>query len=422
MSDRILVVSYDYGSRSGGAIIAEHVSRSLAAEFDVRVVRFCEGGPPTDPLAVRLATARSERRVIGGLPVTQLGPPPSLVPPLKTLARLGRRFYPARLALSELFFLALRPALRPMIAEADLVHFYNGGLPLALWHFARMAAALGKPVAVTPFLHLQRRGAAVGLPAGLGGLLLPAVCRHAAFVVAMTEFERRWLIAKGVAPTRSLVAPGAPELSPSPDPERFRRAHGLGEHPSVLFVGRLTQAKGVGRLLRAAPLVWQERPDVRFVFIGAPIAGELDHGVFRDPRLLFLGEQPNEGITDAIAACTLLCVPSQEESLGLVYLEAWALAKPVVGLRLPVLETLIDDGVDGLLVAPSDESIARAILALVSDPARATRLGLAGAAKVRRDFRWTESAARVGAACRRALAERRQATSPPASAAPLLQP
>jgi glycosyltransferase involved in cell wall biosynthesis len=420
LTDRVLVVSVDYGSPTGGAAIAERVSRLLTGEFDLRVVRLCDETRPGDLPWTRFADSRSSTFIRDGVPVIQLGPPPERAPLLRALTRASQMAPPLRLALSWLLAVAVRPALGRELAAADVVHLYYGGLPVFTRQLMRQVAAHRLPVVLTPFLHLQRRGRRARLPRRLGSLVVPALCREVAAVVAMTEFERQWLIAQGVAAERCVVAPGAPSLEAgqTPDPLRFRRAHGLGDDPVVLFLGRLTRAKGVERLARAAPFVWRAVPRARFVFIGPSAQGETDPRWFEDPRVLALDWLGAEK-ADALAACSLLCLPSEQESLGLVYLEAWALGKPVIALRLPVLERVIDDGHDGLLVDRTPEAVAQAIVQLLAAPERACRMGMVGRRKVERDFSWERTAARVAAVYRRAIVEARNGAEPAGKPGPI---
>ena len=70
--------------------------------------------------------------------------------------------------------------------------------------------------------------------------------------------------------------------------------------------------------------------------------------------------------------------------------------KPVIAQRIPVLETVVQDGVDGLLVDPHPTSIAEAICRLLADPPLARALGEAGAAKVEQHYCWSTAAERLG--------------------------
>jgi glycosyltransferase involved in cell wall biosynthesis len=80
-------------------------------------------------------------------------------------------------------------------------------------------------------------------------------------------------------------------------------------------------------------------------------------------------------------------LPSSGEAFGIVYLEAWIAGKPVVGLDLPAVATVIEDGVDGWLV-PVDDSMALATVLgrWVDAPHLAREMGAHGRAKVLNRF------------------------------------
>jgi glycosyltransferase involved in cell wall biosynthesis len=88
---------------------------------------------------------------------------------------------------------------------------------------------------------------------------------------------------------------------------------------------------------------------------------------------------------DALAACDCLCVPSEGESFGLVYMEAGRYAKPVIARRLPVLEELLENGKAGLLVGRANpaknknilepEELSDQILNLIQNPRLAAQIG-----------------------------------------------
>src|SRR5207248_11716496 len=83
--------------------------------------------------------------------------------------------------------------------------------------------------------------------------------------------------------------------------------------------------------------------------------------------------------------CTCLCIPSDGESFGLVYMEAGRYGKPAVGRKVAVLQELLNDGAAALLLGVPDEArnramlspeaLAAALLKLLSDPKECQRIG-----------------------------------------------
>ncbi|MEV7962257.1 glycogen synthase [Oerskovia paurometabola] len=189
------------------------------------------------------------------------------------------------------------------------------------------------------------------------------------------------------------------------------------ERPAVVFVGRITRQKGLPYLLRAAA---QLPPEVQLVLCaGAPdtpeIATEVSDAVAR------LAEQrtgvvwieqmlPREELVAVLAASTVFVCPSVYEPLGIVNLEAMAVGLPVVGSATGGIPEVIDDGVTGHLVpieqvddgtgTPVDPDrfvadLAAALVAVVSDPARAQEMGRAARARVEDHFAWDAIADRT---------------------------
>jgi glycosyltransferase involved in cell wall biosynthesis len=84
----------------------------------------------------------------------------------------------------------------------------------------------------------------------------------------------------------------------------------------------------------------------------------------------------------------MLCVPSSRESFGLVAVESWACGKPVIGGPAAATRELIDDGVDGWVVAQDPAAIEARLRALLDDPDLARQMGAQGRAKVQKRFAW----------------------------------
>lgn len=150
-------------------------------------------------------------------------------------------------------------------------------------------------------------------------------------------------------------------------------------HPSVLFIGGNVQRKGLPTLVRAAPLVLQAFPGTRFVVVGdnqnmsAMKTLCLQNGVEENFR--FLGWRSHDQIQEQYRRATVFVMPSLIEAFGVVFLEAMASGVPVIGGDVGGTKELIQDGVNGLLVAPrDDETLARKILYLLQDEQGRQRL------------------------------------------------
>ncbi|MFC2146857.1 glycosyltransferase family 4 protein, partial [Acidobacteriota bacterium] len=186
-----------------------------------------------------------------------------------------------------------------------------------------------------------------------------------------------------------------PVLEPEAKPDRFLQEYDIG-CPMVLFLGQHYPYKGYKELLEAAKIVWEKIPDTHFVFIGPAVGqSEASFNEIDDQRVHRLGTVSLQEKTDALAACSLLCVPSTQESFGGVYAEAWYFKKPVIGCKIPAVSEVITDELDGYLVEQEPKAIAERIISLLENEAAALRMGAAGKKKVEEKYTWQRIAERV---------------------------
>jgi glycosyltransferase involved in cell wall biosynthesis len=180
------------------------------------------------------------------------------------------------------------------------------------------------------------------------------------------------------------------------DGQTLRRRYGWGDAPVVAFVGQFTSRKGLPLLLSAMPAVWERYPETRLLLAGASgsysgqLARELIQLAGPDAgRVAIINDFAEEDKANIFSACDIFVLPSVEESFGIVFLEAWACRKPVVGMRAGAIPSVISEGRDGLLVKPGDVvELARAICDLLSRPEQRTELGQAGYQKVMQNYTW----------------------------------
>ncbi|HZZ44653.1 MAG TPA: glycosyltransferase family 4 protein [Tepidisphaeraceae bacterium] len=169
---------------------------------------------------------------------------------------------------------------------------------------------------------------------------------------------------------------------PAPRPADLDPA--IQPHNYLLFIGRLTRQKGVDILLQATPLL-KSHENLRILIVGVGpdeenlrfLAGSGE--VF---KTYFLGAQTGLRKTWLLqnALCTIL--PSRDfEAFGLVALESYASARPIIASNLPGLADLVHPHQTGLLVPPeSPPALAAAIQLFLDNPTSATTMGQAGLA------------------------------------------
>jgi glycosyltransferase involved in cell wall biosynthesis len=155
----------------------------------------------------------------------------------------------------------------------------------------------------------------------------------------------------------------------------------------VAFIGVLERQKGVDVLLEAWKNVIQNIPEAHLVMAGS---GSLLSDVRREVARASLsahvtveGQLPHSDVKALIDASSVVVLPSRSEGLGLVIIEAFLRARPVVGTAVGGIPELISDRRNGLLVPPEDpKRLAAALKELLLSPA----LGLAMGQEGRRDI------------------------------------
>ena len=149
-------------------------------------------------------------------------------------------------------------------------------------------------------------------------------------------------------------------------------------------IGWLLPIKGPDILLRAMADVWRDHPEAHLVFVGkGDMEAALRHMVKESgnqEHVHFLGWR--EDIWNILPVFDVFVLPSRNEGMGRVVVEAMAAGKPVVASRVGGIPDLIEHGVNGYLF-PSEDSgaLAKAINKLISDKDLAKRMGDAGQKK-----------------------------------------
>ncbi|HXT22244.1 MAG TPA: glycosyltransferase family 4 protein [Thermoanaerobaculia bacterium] len=275
---------------------------------------------------------------------------------LRLLRAFSMRAGQARLvATLQVSYVEERRAVRPILADGEVVSRPTPGERVFAWLRAPLLAALGRLTA--------RLADAVVAPS------------HA----TAAELRRDY----GVADVE-VIANGVP---PGRQPPPHRRE----VPPVILYSGRLRTRKAVAVLLAAMPRVLAAFPACRLVIVGDGEQGKRIAAAVRARGLTahvdLAGVLPRAGAVARLAEADVFCLPSTYEGLPLAILEAMAAGLPVVATAVSGNPEAVEDGVTGLLVPPESASaLAEALIALLADPERRRRMGEAGRARVAERF------------------------------------
>ncbi len=307
------------------------------------------------------------------------------------LAKLGALCLRSRSPSGDtLWYRTQVPHLPQMIRRARKLNpdiLYAGPFPTATPYYAwQTARHLGCPWVIQPHIHEAQMNESLLK-------ILKWLFPKASAVLTNTEPEKKFLVSQGIESSKIQVfgqGLSAAALIPG-DGQAFRRRQGWTDEPLIVFLGRKVEGKGIETLLSVMPPVWAEAPRAVLLLAGqtSPYFKDLMDRlpVGREPRLRSLDNFPEKEKNDLLAAADLLALPSAVESFGVVFLEAWAQKKPVIGANIPAVAAMVEEGKDGYLVPYGDPpALAQAILKLLKDPDQRRQMGEAGRVKVRGRF------------------------------------
>ena len=355
----------------GAGVVVDQLSRALARRMGVEVRCFGPRDPRADGIAVRGYTPWER---VGGKDV---------------------RFAPA------LETLSIGLAMARDQVDADVVHAHTWYADMgALW----ISQLYRIPLVVT--LHSMeplRPWKADQLGSGylVSSWIEKTAVEAAHRVIAVSAKMREDILAHFDAdPARVVV------IHNGIDPDLFRRTERrdalerLGVRaPYVLFVGRITDQKGIFHLLEASRRL---PAGVQVVLCAsAPDTPEIEErlrgAVAGMPHVRWVNEMvPVDVVTQLYSHAAVFACPSVYEPFGLINLEAMACETAVVASAVGGIVEVVEDGKTGILVPPSQpDALAAAITQVLANPERAREMGRAGRRRVEAQFSWTSIAERT---------------------------
>jgi glycogen synthase len=359
---KVVMLTREYPPQiyGGAGVVVGELARALARRMQVEVRCFGERPPSTDGIVVR-GYRPWERLAAGGA---------------------GPRFAPALETLSIALAMARDPV-DAHIAHAHTWYADMAGVWIRTLHSIPLIVTLHSMEPLRPWKANQ-----LGSGYVLSSWIEKTGVETADRVIAVSAQMREDILRHfAVDPDRVVV------IHNGIDPDRFRRVERRDaldrrgvRPPYVLFVGRITEQKGIFHLLEAA----RKLPaSVQVVLCAsAPDTPEIEERLRRSladhPNVLWISEMvPVDEVIQLYSHAAVFACPSVYEPFGLINLEAMACGTPVVASAVGGILEVVEDGRTGLLVPPGNaDALATALRRVLDDRDLAARLGQAGRRRV----------------------------------------
>lgn len=308
------------------------------------------------------------------------------------------------------FFDNLRKALAADVAEA--LRLNNVGT-IQCGHICMLDIAKEifekHAVPYTVYAYGQEIASVLHSPSEADKTHLAELLNGAFRVFTISDYTKLLLEKLGVLPERIVKIPlgVSGDMLREGDGKPIREKFGLGDSPVLLTVARLVKRKGQQHMIRVLPELMRRIPGIKYLLVGdgenrrelESLAADL--GV--SESVIFAGEASDEELADYYAAGDLFVMTSDVdpgrgvvEGFGIVYLEANAQGKPVVGFRSGGVPDAVIHGETGLLVEPGDyEGLTDAICSIISEKRLAVTMGKSGRERVKKIMTWRNAATTV---------------------------
>jgi glycosyltransferase involved in cell wall biosynthesis len=338
-------------------------------------------------LYTTLAVGGSERQLAHLVPALSAR---GFAPEVATLRHRGRHY-------DELLAAGIPTTFVDMRSRTDIPGLVRGyrlwrRRPHIVFTSSVDAQVIGQAVAARAGArHVTAEHGGMGIPRSLHRRLLTRfVAPRVDRVIAVSATQVEELAALGYSRERITVIPnGTPRPSPDRSRQEVRAELGLESDDVVaLFLATLRPEKRVELFVEGVLQARRQEPRLRAVVAGGGAGLEaLRRLASATPEaVLVLGERSD--VADLLEASDLLCVTSSFEGLPMSVLEAMALGRPVVAMRVGGLVEVVNDGRTGRLVPPGDvEAFARALVEIAREPPAVRRaLGEAARADFERGY------------------------------------
>ncbi len=227
----------------------------------------------------------------------------------------------------------------------------------------------------------------------LGALIQHRFLKSVAQVVAVSRFTEQAITTISNGHAQVAVIPNAVDVTdfhPAPKDPQLVEQYGLAGRKVILTLSRLERRKGHDKVIEALPGILRQVPDAHYLIVGqGEERGRLEALAARmdvADRVTFAGGVDQNMLCHFYNLGDLFIMPNRRvtegavtEGFGIVFLEAGACGKPVVGGRDGGVPDAVEDGVTGYLVDGNDVlDIETRVVSLLNNPEMAARMGEEG--------------------------------------------
>ncbi|MEQ8384569.1 MAG: glycosyltransferase family 4 protein [Coleofasciculus sp. A1-SPW-01] len=204
------------------------------------------------------------------------------------------------------------------------------------------------------------------------------------------------------------------------DPALFNLVSHNQPGKRLLYVGRLSAAKGLPILLESLAMLKSSHPEIILTVVGdGEDRAELEQMTARlelNDHVKFVGYKSQAEVREYMQETDVFVLPSFAEGVPVSLMEAMAAGVPVVTTQIAGVSELVENGVSGYLIPPGDATtLAERIKTLLTEPQLRTQFGIAGREKVEKEFNLNHEVARLYQVMTAALDGKLESIRPQAS-------
>jgi glycosyltransferase involved in cell wall biosynthesis len=222
--------------------------------------------------------------------------------------------------------------------------------------------------------------------------------RQSEAYIANTAYEKQRLVKLGVEEQRIHVVGCAVDM------QQFANGNGnairqqLGLNPDDMlmgYIGRLEANKNVQLLIDAFEKALQQNNQLHLVLAGfestyiKQVSAVIQQNDLLKNKVHFQYNLSEQAKVNLYHALDVYVLPSSNESFGIVFLEAWSCRKPVIGMGIGAISSVVTDGVDGLLAKPGNaDCLCQQMITLAGNKSLRSQMGEAGYHKTATHYTW----------------------------------